>query len=278
MASASADSDPRNDARANDHDPKGGAQGVTVDAREVEQFSAIADAWWDPDGAFKPLHRLNPVRVAYVRDRLAAHFGRATDAPKPLEGLRVLDLGCGGGLLSEPLTRLGADVVGVDAAQKNIQVARLHAEAVGLDIDYRCTTAEALVEAGERFDAVASLEVIEHVADPGAFMAACAALLKERETEKGQSAYPGGLFIGSTLNRTAKSFLFAIVGAEYVMRWLPRGTHDWRRFLRPSEFAALLREAGLTVGDIAGMTYHPVSDDWSLGRDLSVNYLITAER
>lgn len=277
MASDSAKSTPQPDASPESptrDSQTGGAEGVTVDQREVEQFSAIADAWWDPNGAFKPLHRLNPVRVRYVRDRVAAHFGRDPQAAAPLAGLRILDMGCGGGLLSEPLRRLGGEVVGVDAARKNIAVARLHAEAVGLDIDYRCTTAEALVEAGERFDAVASLEVIEHVADPTAFMAACAALLKPREAE----THPGGIFIGSTLNRTAKSFLFAIVGAEYVMRWLPRGTHDWRRFLRPSEFAALLREAGLTVEDVTGMTYNPIADEWALGRDMAVNYLITATR
>lgn len=181
MASVSADPAGRDDACEKDRETESRAQGITVDAREVEQFSAIADAWWDPDGAFKPLHRLNPTRVAYVRDQIARHFGRDVAAANPLAGLRVLDLGCGGGLLSEPLRRLGADVVGVDAAQKNIQVARLHAETVGLDIDYRCTTAEALVEAGERFDAVVALEVIEHVADPAAFITACAALLKKPE-------------------------------------------------------------------------------------------------
>ncbi|MFN3460052.1 MAG: bifunctional 2-polyprenyl-6-hydroxyphenol methylase/3-demethylubiquinol 3-O-methyltransferase UbiG [Oceanibaculum sp.] len=241
--------------------------GSTVDAREIAQFAAIADAWWDEEGAFKPLHWLNPVRLRYIRDRLCAHFGRDPEAPKPLSGLRLVDVGCGGGLLCEPMTRMGATVTGIDAAEEGIAAARTHADSVGLRIDYRAATAESLVEAGERFDAVISMEVLEHVADVDAFLAACRDLTR-----------PGGALALSTLNRTPKSYLTAIVGAEYVLRWLPRGTHDWKKFIRPSELAAALRRQGLELADLTGIEYSALADRFSLGRDLGVNYLAFATR
>jgi 2-polyprenyl-6-hydroxyphenyl methylase/3-demethylubiquinone-9 3-methyltransferase len=239
----------------------------TVDADEVRRFADIAAEWWDPAGKFAPLHRFNPVRLAYLRDHLCERFGRDPRSLRPLDGLRVLDIGCGGGLISEPLARMGAIVTGVDAAERNVQVARTHAEAEGLEIDYRATTAEALVEAGAQFDAVVALEVVEHVADLPLFLQSCAALVR-----------PGGALALATLNRTPKSFLFAIVGAEYVMRWLPRGTHDWRKFPRPSEIAAALEPAGMRIEDATGMTYEAIGGDWRQSRDLSVNYILFATR
>lgn len=241
--------------------------GSTVDAREIAQFAAIADAWWDEEGAFRPLHRLNPVRLRYIRDRLCAHFGRDPEAPKPLSGLRLVDVGCGGGLLCEPMTRMGATVTGIDAAEEGIAAAKAHAASVGLKIDYRAATAESLVEAGESFDAVISMEVLEHVADVDAFLAACRDLTR-----------PSGALALSTLNRTPKSYLTAIVGAEYVLRWLPRGTHNWKKFIRPSELAAALRRQGLELADLTGIEYSPLADRFSLGRDLGVNYLAFATR
>ena len=239
----------------------------TVDPQEIAQFAAIADAWWDEEGAFRPLHRLNPVRLRYIRDNLCAHFGLDAEAPKPLNGLRLVDVGCGGGLLCEPLARMGATVTGIDAAEEGIAAARAHADAVGLAIDYRAATAESLVAAGESFDAVISMEVLEHVADVDAFLAACRDLTR-----------PGGALALSTLNRTPKSYLMAIVGAEYVLRWLPRGTHDWKKFIRPSELAAALRRQGLNLADLTGIEYSPLADRFSLGRDLGVNYLAFATR
>ena len=239
----------------------------TADPREIDKFSALAEEWWDPDGKFGPLHRLNPVRLTYVRDRLAAQFGRDPLQPRPLDGLSLLDVGCGGGLLSEPLTRLGARVTGLDASTTSVEVARRHAEQAGLDIAYRQGTAEDLAAVGARFDAVVSLEVVEHVADLKAFLAAAVALTR-----------PGGALVLATLNRTPKSFLLAIVGAEYLLRWLPRGTHDWRRFVRPSELAAGLRAQGAAVTDMIGVAYNPLSDDWRLSRDLEVNYMLSAMR
>ena len=205
----------------------------TSDPAEIAKFEAMAAEWWDPNGKFKPLHMLNPCRLDYITTQIAAAFDRDLTARDPLKGLRILDIGCGGGLLSEPMARLGATVVGADAAERNIPVARLHAEQSGLDIDYRHTTAEAMAEAGEQFDVVLNMEVVEHVADPLAYMTACQQLLK-----------PGGLMICSTLNRNAKSFAMAIVGAEWVMRWLPKGTHDWAKFITPEELYDLIRRAG----------------------------------
>lgn len=241
---------------------------TTVDAAEVAKFEAMAAEWWDPTGKFRPLHQMNPCRLDYITRQIAAEFDRDLAAPLPFAGLRVLDIGCGGGLLSEPMARLGADVVGADAAPRNIPVARLHAEQSGLAIDYRNTTAEALAAAGERFDVVLNMEVVEHVADPLAYTTACHDLLK-----------PGGLMICSTLNRNAKSFMMAIVGAEWVMRWLPKGTHDWQKFITPDELYDLIRRAGLMPVDRKGMVFNPVSWSWSLSdRDLSVNYVTASRR
>ncbi|WBU52767.1 bifunctional 2-polyprenyl-6-hydroxyphenol methylase/3-demethylubiquinol 3-O-methyltransferase UbiG [Paracoccus sp. SCSIO 75233] len=238
------------------------------DPSEIAKFEAMAAEWWDPKGKFKPLHMMNPVRLGYITTQIAAEFSRDLSAPRPFEGLRLLDIGCGGGLLSEPMTRLGAEVVGADAAAKNIEVARLHAAQVGLEIDYRATTAEDLLAAGETFDAVLAMEIVEHVADPPGFVATCHDLLK-----------PGGVLVISTLNRTARSFAAAIIGAEWVMRWLPKGTHDWQRFITPDELGEMMAQAGLGVVDRKGMVFNPVSWDWSLSdRDLSVNYAATGVR
>lgn len=235
----------------------------TIDTAEVAKFEAMAAEWWDPNGKFKPLHQMNPCRLSYITSQIAAEYGRDLDAPLPFGGLRILDIGCGGGLLSEPMARLGADVVGADAAARNIPVARLHAEASGLTIDYRHTSAEDLARAGEVFDVVLNMEVIEHVSDPAAYLSACNSLLK-----------PKGMMICSTLNRNPKSYLMAIIGAEWVMRWLPKGTHDWAKFITPDELYALISGAGLRPVDRKGMVFNPVSWSWSLSpKDLSVNYV-----
>jgi 2-polyprenyl-6-hydroxyphenyl methylase/3-demethylubiquinone-9 3-methyltransferase len=235
----------------------------TVDPAEVAKFEAMAAEWWDPNGKFKPLHMLNPCRLDYITRQIAAEFDRDLTQDHPFTGLRILDIGCGGGLLSEPMARLGATVVGADAAPRNIPVAQIHAAQSGLDIDYRHTTAEDMAAAGERFDVVLNMEVVEHVANPLAYLTACQTLLK-----------PGGLMICSTLNRNPKSFVMAIVGAEWVMRWLPKGTHDWAKFITPEELYALIRQAGLDPVDKKGMVFNPVSWNWSLSsRDLSCNYV-----
>lgn len=236
---------------------------TTVDPAEVAKFEAMAAEWWDPNGKFKPLHMLNPCRLDYITSQIAAEFDRDMAKPLPFKGLRLLDIGCGGGLLSEPMARLGADVVGADAAARNIPVAQVHAAQSGLTIDYRHTTAEAIAASGEKFDVVLNMEVVEHVSDPQAYLTACQELL-----------VPGGLMICSTLNRNAKSYLMAIIGAEHVMRWLPKGTHDWKKFITPDELFDLIRKAGLDPVDRKGMVFNPVSWSWSLSaRDLSVNYV-----
>ncbi|WP_417586732.1 bifunctional 2-polyprenyl-6-hydroxyphenol methylase/3-demethylubiquinol 3-O-methyltransferase UbiG [Pararhodobacter oceanensis] len=239
---------------------------TTIDPAEVAKFEAMAAEWWDPHGKFKPLHMLNPCRLDYITAQIAAEFGRDLSEPLPFKGLRLLDIGCGGGLLAEPMARLGAEVVGADAAAGNIPVAQLHAQQSGLQIDYRHTSAEDLAAAGEQFDVVLNMEVVEHVADPLAFLSACHDLLRA-----------GGLMVCSTINRNPKSFAMAIVGAELVMRWLPRGTHDWAKFITPDELYELLRNAGLEPVDRKGMVFNPLGWSWSLSaRDLSVNYVTTS--
>ena len=241
---------------------------TTIDPGEVAKFEAMAAEWWDPNGKFRPLHLMNPCRLDYITRQIAAEFGRDLTQPKPLAALRILDIGCGGGLLSEPMARLGAEVVGADAAPRNIPVAQLHAAQSGLVIDYRFTTAEDLAAAGEQFDVVLNMEVVEHVSDPLLYLTACQTLLK-----------PGGIMLCSTLNRNPKSFLVAIIGAEWVLRWLPKGTHDWAKFITPDELYRLISRAGLTPLDRKGMVFNPVSWRWSLSSgDLSVNYVTTSRK
>ncbi len=241
---------------------------TTVDPGEIAKFEAMAAEWWDENGKFKPLHMLNPCRLDYITSQIAGEFGRDLKQPVPFRGLRILDIGCGGGLLSEPMARLGADVVGADAAERNIPVARIHAEQSGLKIDYRHTTAEALADAGEQFDVVLNMEVVEHVASPIDYLTACRKLLK-----------PGGLHLCSTINRNPKSYMMAIIGAEHIMRWLPKGTHEWNKFITPDELYDLLRDAGLDPVDRKGFVFNPVTWSWRLSdRDLSVNYVTASVR
>jgi len=235
---------------------------TTIDPAEVAKFEAMAAEWWDLNGKFKPLHMMNPCRLGYITQQIAAHFNRDLTESKPLKGLRLLDIGCGGGLLSEPMARLGATVVGADAAEGNIPVAQVHADQQGLKIDYRHTTAEALADAGEQFDVVLNMEVVEHVSDPQAYLNACQQLLKT-----------GGIMLCSTINRNLKSYAMAIVGAEHIMRWLPKGTHEWNKFITPDELCDLIKRAGLEPINRTGFVFNPLSWSWSLSdRDLSVNY------
>lgn len=242
-------------------------RGSTIDAGEVERFAAIAADWWNENGAFRPLHRLNPARVEYARDHLAAHFARDIKTRRPFAGLRLLDIGCGGGLMCEPMARLGFAVTGIDADVTALDVARDHAAAQNLHVDYQSRAAEHLAAAKETFDAVLALEVVEHATDPALFIATATSLVK-----------PGGALLLSTLNRTPRAFATAIIGAEYVLRWLPRGTHDYRKFRRPSELARDVRNAGLSVTDIRGLNYEAWHDTWKLGNKLSVNYLLFATK
>ena len=235
----------------------------TIDPKEVAKFEAMADEWWDPNGKFKPLHMLNPCRLDYIISQIALEFDRDLKSNKPFKSLEILDIGCGGGLLCEPMARLGANVVGVDAAARNIPVAEAHAKRSNLSIDYRVGTAEELVESGKKFDVVLNMEVVEHVADPLSYLTACRQLLVK-----------GGLMVCSTINRNPKSFAMAIVGAEYVMRWLPKGTHEWSKFIKPDELYQLISESGLTPVDKKGFVFNPLKWSWSLSdRDLSVNYV-----
>ena len=235
----------------------------TIDPKEVAKFEAMATEWWDTDGKFKPLHMLNPTRLDYIVEQIAAEFTRNLSIKNPFKDLRILDIGCGGGLLSEPMARLGATVVGADAAERNIPVAQIHAEQSGLEIDYRHTSAEAIVQTGETFDVILNMEVVEHVADPLGFLTACKNLLK-----------PNGLMLCSTINRNPKSYLMAIIGAEHIMQWLPKGTHEWDKFITPDELFELIKSAGLNPVDRKGFVFNPFKWSWSISdKDLSVNYV-----
>ncbi len=240
---------------------------TTVDASEVEKFSAIAAEWWNPKGKFGILHKFNPVRLDYLRGHIVRHFALSERERRPFEGLSLLDIGCGGGLLCEPMARLGADVTGIDPADKNIKTASVHADEQGLNITYRAMTAEDLAEEGRQFDIVLNMEVVEHVADVDLFMATSASLVK-----------PGGLMFVATLNRTLKSFGLAIIGAEYVLGWLPRGTHQWEKFITPLELETALKKGGLRLHDTSGVTYNPLTTTWNKSRDTDVNYMMVAER
>src|SRR5438094_9812594 len=240
--------------------------GSSVDEAEVAHFSARAAEWWDPRGKMAMLHKFNPVRLAFIKQAACRHFGRDERRLDALADLRLLDIGCGGGILSEPLMRLGARVVGADPSQTNIEAAKLHATAAGIAVDYRATTAEALADEGERFDLVLAMEVVEHVADLALFIGRCAEMVR-----------PGGLMITATLNRTLKSFALAILGAEYILRWLPRGTHQWDKFVTPDELAQHLANNKLAITERAGVIYHPFADRWSLSSDMDVNYMVVAE-
>lgn len=241
---------------------------VSVDPKEMESFARMAADWWNPSGKFKPLHVMNAFRINFIKETLCEQFKRDLDAEKPLSGLRLLDIGCGGGLLCEPMTRLGAIVTGVDALEKNLKTAKTHAEQMGLDIDYRHGTIEQLVASSEiPFDAVLNMEVIEHVANPPEFMSDCSVMVKE-----------GGVMICSTINKTFKAFAFAIVGAEYVLRWLPRGTHQYEKLVKPKSLHLWLRQAGLTPDPSIGMSLNPLTERWKFSPDLSINYVTVARK
>ncbi|MCF6321307.1 MAG: bifunctional 2-polyprenyl-6-hydroxyphenol methylase/3-demethylubiquinol 3-O-methyltransferase UbiG [Rhizobiaceae bacterium] len=240
---------------------------TTVDQADVDRFSAMADEWWDPAGKFKPLHKFNPVRLSYIKEKVCENFNLDPASPKPFDGLRFLDIGCGGGLLCEPMARLGADIVGADASATNIEVARIHANQSGLEIDYRALTAEALLEHGEKFDCILNMEVVEHVADVNLFMTSCADMVK-----------PGGLMFVATINRTFKANALAIFMAENVLKWLPKGTHQYEKLVRPRELEEPLNKAGMQIIHKTGVTYNPLHDQWSFSRDMEVNYMILARR
>lgn len=239
---------------------------TSIDPAELEKFAAMATEWWDPAGKFKPLHKLNPVRLQYIRDEACAHF-KKTDTRTPLAGLNLVDIGCGGGLLCEPMTRLGAAVTGIDPGDENIAIARSHSEAQGLDIDYQAISAEELLETGKTYDIVLNMEVVEHVADVSSFINACARLVS-----------PGGLLFSATLNRTLKSFAFAIVGAEYILQWLPRGTHQWDKFVTPAELSQSISDAGLEICNTQGIVFNPLDDQWHPSSDTDVNYMMLAQK
>lgn len=240
---------------------------TTINPAEIAKFTAMAEEWWDPTGKFKPLHKFSPVRLGYIREHLLSHYRRDGSQMRPFEGLTVLDVGCGGGLLCEPLARLGATVTGIDAAERNIKIAALHAEQSGVDVTYLTTTSEDLAAKGEKYDLVLNMEVVEHVDNVPLYMKSCADLVK-----------PGGLMLTATLNRTARAFALAIVGAEYVLGWLPKGTHDWKKFLTPEEIRTLLTRNGLKITGETGVVFHPLADEWRASRDMGINYMIMAER
>jgi 2-polyprenyl-6-hydroxyphenyl methylase/3-demethylubiquinone-9 3-methyltransferase len=240
---------------------------TTINYAEIAKFTAMAEEWWNPNGKFKPIHAFNPVRLQYIRQHLLTHFGRDGTEMRPFTGLRILDVGCGGGLLCEPLARLGAEVTGIDAAERNIAIARIHAEQSGLDIDYQTTTSEALAAAGQSFDVVLNMEVVEHVDNVPLYMKSCADLVR-----------PGGLMLTATINRTLRARALAVFAAERVLRWLPVGTHDWNKFLTPDEIKALIRRNGLKVTAETGVVYHPLADEWRQSPDMGINYMVMAAR
>jgi 2-polyprenyl-6-hydroxyphenyl methylase/3-demethylubiquinone-9 3-methyltransferase len=240
---------------------------TTINDVEIAKFTAMAEEWWNPNGKFKPIHKFNPVRLQYIRQHLLTHFGRDGTEMRPFTGLRILDVGCGGGLLCEPLARLGAEVTGIDAAERNIAIARIHAEQSGLDVDYQTTTSEALAAAGQSFDIVLNMEVVEHVDNVPLYMKSCADLVK-----------PGGLMLTATINRTLRARALAVFAAERVLRWLPVGTHDWNKFLTPDEIKALIRRNGLKVTAETGVVYHPLADEWRQSPDMGINYMVMAAR
>lgn len=238
----------------------------SIDPDELRRFAALADDWWNPNGKFRPLHKFNPVRLGYIKELACFHFGRDERSAAALAGLKILDIGCGGGLLSEPLARMGATMTGIDPGEAGIQAARIHADKMGLSIDYRAVSAEALVDTNARFDIVLAMEVVEHVTDVPAFVSTCAALIK-----------PGGLFVAATINRTPKAYALAIIGAERIMRWLPPGTHQYKKLVTPKELIAAVSSAGLAVKDQTGVVYRPVKDQWARSSDMDVNYMVSAE-
>jgi len=241
---------------------------VSVDPKEMESFARMAADWWNPSGKFKPLHVMNAFRIGFIKETLCDKFDRDSEQERPLHGLKILDIGCGGGLLCEPLTRLGAQVVGVDALENNLKTAKTHAKQMSLDIDYRHGTIEQMVQSGEApFDAVLNMEVIEHVANPPDFIKDCSAMVR-----------PGGVMICSTINKTFKAFAFAIIGAEYVLRWLPRGTHQYDKLIKPKLLQNWLRDSGLTPDPSIGMSLNPLTENWSFSNDLSINYVTVARR
>jgi 2-polyprenyl-6-hydroxyphenyl methylase/3-demethylubiquinone-9 3-methyltransferase len=239
----------------------------TVDAKEISKFTEIAEKWWNESGPFAPLHRFNPVRIEYLRDKICTHFSRDVTNPQPLKALRIIDVGAGGGLLSEPLARMGAEVLGIDAGEANIAAAKIHAENSGVNVEYLATTAEEIAAKGQVFDVVLAMEIIEHVADINLFLQTLCKIVA-----------PGGILCVATINRTAQSFLKAIIGAEYVLRWLPRGTHEWKRFCKPSEIAKELVSQGLEVNAIDGVSYSIITRSFAISRDVSVNYMLLASR
>ncbi len=240
---------------------------TTIDDAEIARFSALSAEWWNPNGKFRVLHKFNPVRLSYIRDQVTAHFGRDPRATDCMKGLRFLDIGCGGGLLSEPMARLGADVLGADASRTNVEVARIHSEKTGVPVDYRCTSAEELAAAGEKFDVVLNMEVVEHVADVGLFMEACCSMVK-----------PGGLMFVATINRTPKAYALAIFGAEYVLGWLPKGTHQYEKLVKPSELDAAFDANGMRRIDSQGVFYNVLANECRVSRDMDVNYMVLAEK
>ena len=240
---------------------------TTIDQAEVDRFTAMAAEWWNPAGKFKPLHKFNPVRIRYIRDKAAAHFGRDANSHKPLEGLRILDIGCGGGLLSEPMARMGATVIGADASERNIGIASTHAAQTGVTVDYRAVTAEQLAAEGEKFDIILNMEVVEHVADVDFFITTCASMVK-----------PGGMMFVATINRTMKAMALAIIGAEHVLRWLPKGTHQYEKLVRPEELEKPLTASGMQIDERTGVFFNPLMNQWNLSKDMDVNYMMLATR